>query len=333
MSLPKSKQPKNNKSYAGLVSVVSDPLLCAKFKFVEMLSSKFNKFLRGFQTDYPMVPFLYSALEDLLRWLMGTFVLEETLAKADSGRKRLKINPQDVNIRKSADHVDVGSAAKLLISEYKKKSTYKESTVLNFRKEVSVLLATLTSHFMEKSPIKSAVARFVICFDPNYMANSQDSAIKAFGLLCEKLLTLKRLPSTKYVEEAKEQYQSFIKHVVTAEFDKFDSFDRFKQRVDEFLGAFLAEKTYCNVYDLLKLVCTLSHGQSSIERGFSINKEHLVENLQEESLIALRIINDHMFANNLTPININISKKNDDECQICKTALHGCIGRSYRLLI
>ena len=52
MSLPKSKQPKNNKSYDGLVSVVSDPLLRAKFKFVEMLSWKFNKFLRGFQTDY-----------------------------------------------------------------------------------------------------------------------------------------------------------------------------------------------------------------------------------------------------------------------------------------
>ena len=172
MSLPKSKQSKNNKSYDGLVSVISDTLICVKFKFVEMLSWKFNKFLRGFQTDYPMVPFLYSALEDLLRWLMERFVLEETLAKADSGRKRLKINPQDVNIRKPADYVDVGSAAELLISEYNKKSTYKESTVLNFRKEVSVLLATLTSHFMEKSPIKSAVVRFVICFDPNYMANS-----------------------------------------------------------------------------------------------------------------------------------------------------------------
>ena len=104
MSLPKSK---NNKSYDGLLSVVADPLLRAKFKFVEMLSWKFHKFLRGFQTDYPMVPFLYSALEDLLRWLMEKFVLEETLTKADSGRKRLKINPQDVNNRKPADHVDV----------------------------------------------------------------------------------------------------------------------------------------------------------------------------------------------------------------------------------
>ena len=37
---------------------------------------------------------------------------------------------------------------------------------------------------MEKSPRKSGVAKFVICFDPNYMANMEDSTIKSFGLLC-----------------------------------------------------------------------------------------------------------------------------------------------------
>ena len=58
---------------------------------------------------------------------------------------------------------------------------------------------------------------------------------------------------------------------------------------------------------MVMLVCTLSQGQSSFEREFSINKEHRVEN-QEESLIAVCSINDHMLANNLTPINIKITK-------------------------
>ena len=76
----------------------------------------------------------------------------------------------------------------------------------NFRKEVLVLLVTLTSNFMEKSSIKSAVVRFAIWFDPNYMKNIQDSATKALGLVCENFLTLQRVSFTKYVEEAKEQY-------------------------------------------------------------------------------------------------------------------------------
>ena len=78
-----------------------------------------------------MVPFLYFTLEG--------FILKETLAKADSGRKLLKINPKDVNIQKPADQVDIGSAAKLQIAEYKKKATRKESKVCTFRKEVTVL--------------------------------------------------------------------------------------------------------------------------------------------------------------------------------------------------
>lgn len=61
-------------------------------------------------------------------------------------------------------------------------------------------------------------------------------------------------------------------------------------------------------HDILKIIWTLCHGQSSIERGFSINKKHPVENLQEESLIALRIVNDLMLVNNVTPSNIQISK-------------------------
>ena len=38
----------------------------------------------------------------------------------------------------------------------------------------------------------------------------------------------------------------------------------------------------------------LSHGQASVEKGFSVNKELVVENQQEESLIASRIIKDHI---------------------------------------
>ena len=38
----------------------------------------------------------------------------------------------------------------------------------------------------------------------------------------------------------------------------------------------------------------LSHGQAQTERGFNVNKNLLVENLQETSLKAQRIVYDHM---------------------------------------
>ena len=54
---------------------------------------------------------------------------------------------------------------------------------------------------------------------------------------------------------------------------------------------------------------TLFHNQSSVLRKFNINKEHLVENLHEESLVALLTVNDHIITNNLTPMNIKNTRE------------------------
>ena len=66
MMLSKSIQPKNNKSYDGLITVVTNPLVWATLKFAEITSWKCNKCLRDFQTDNPIVPFLYFTLVGLL---------------------------------------------------------------------------------------------------------------------------------------------------------------------------------------------------------------------------------------------------------------------------
>ena len=51
----KSKQPQG-KRFDCLVLALKDPLIKAKFKLVEYVSMKLNCFLRGFQTDKPMIP-------------------------------------------------------------------------------------------------------------------------------------------------------------------------------------------------------------------------------------------------------------------------------------
>ena len=42
----------------------------------------------------------------------------------------------------------------------------------------------------------------------------------------------------------------------------------------------------------VQVLLVLSHGQATVERGFSINKEVVVENQQLQSLLAQRIIKD-----------------------------------------
>ena len=59
---------------------------------------------------------------------------------------------------------------------------------------------------------------------------------------------------------------------------------------------------------VVKLVLTLSHGQASVEHGFSLNTNTIKTNMSPESLTAKRIIKDHILANKLNPHTIEITK-------------------------
>ena len=100
---------------------MTDPLVSAQLKFAEMLLWKVSKFLTGFQTDNPMVPFLYFTLERLLLWLLEKVILKETLAKADSGKKLFKINSKDFNIQKHVDRRNLQLSFKLQNIKRKKR--------------------------------------------------------------------------------------------------------------------------------------------------------------------------------------------------------------------
>ena len=67
--------------------------------------------------------------------------------------------------------------------------------------------------------------------------------------------------------------------------DVFLTFDKKMDRIDLFYAGIMLESASCkDCWEIFKFVFTLSHGQASIEREFSINQELLVENLQEESM-------------------------------------------------
>ena len=53
----------------------------------------------------------------------------------------------------------------------------------------------------------------------------------------------------------------------------------------------------------------MSHGQASVERGFSENNQVLAQNMKVESIISRRLIKDHMVSNDLQPHTIDISRE------------------------
>ena len=51
------------------------------------------------------------------------------------------------------------------------------------------------------------------------------------------------------------------------------------------------------------------HGQADVGRGFSVNKNLIIENMSDESLTAERFVKDHMKCKEYKPHNMPIPKE------------------------
>ncbi|KAL2084933.1 hypothetical protein ACEWY4_020451 [Coilia grayii] len=71
--------------------------------------------------------------------------------------------------------------------------------------------------------------------------------------------------------------------------EDFISFKQMQKRLDVFLHGVIG-KAYPDLWVFCKKLLLLSHGQASVERGFSVNKEIETENMQEETLVAHRLV-------------------------------------------
>lgn len=68
-----------------------------------------------------------------------------------------------------------------------------------------------------------------------------------------------------------------------------------RRLLDKFYHSLIGgDKQYEDVWNVMKICFIISHGNASVEGGFSINKSLLVENLTQESLIAQRTIYDYL---------------------------------------
>ena len=164
----------------------------AKLKLVEFIAGKLNVYLRGFQTDKPMVPFMHDVLKDILTSILKMFILSDTIKKANSVLKLLQIDVSDVSINKPGSSIDIGVGAKLKVLEYKNSSMFKESTLRQFYKGVCLFLSGATMHMMHKSPIKLLIIRCANSLDTTLLvkAEEEESCKVKFAKLVEMNLKI-----------------------------------------------------------------------------------------------------------------------------------------------
>ena len=95
-------------------------------------------------------------------------------------------------------------------------------------------LASLCSHSIEKSPLRSLFARCLKCLSPNLMLESSRSCELMFEKILEKRVSYKQLPSRE-ADTAKLEFSNFFSITVKENKDSFDKFDEEADRVDTFI--------------------------------------------------------------------------------------------------
>lgn len=284
----------SSKSYRVVKDAVADRLMLSKLAAFMSIAMQLQPYLTAFQSDNPLMPFVCGELSSIVRALMKRIVKPDILDEATSTTRLLAVKYKEPANCLRPQKFDVGYLAGASTKELLRKKEISEGALLRFRNELASFVRAVISKIIEKMPIGYAFARRLACLDPVSIATSTTQASNQFKLVIDHLVKQQHLEG-RSCDELIRQYDEFVDTVVKPNLPAFKEFDFHKQRLDEFLQQHVVKSgSFLKLWEVMRMVLILSHGQASVEKGFSINRQVMVENLKERSFIAQRTIHDHL---------------------------------------
>jgi len=97
------------------------------------------------------------------------------------------------------------------------------------------------------------------------------------------------------IDDILHQYEDYADNMIHDHHELFASFNPSASRLDTLMVTIMSRNDlYSKLWKVVKMLLVLSHGQATVEQGFSINKQVETENLSEESVVAKRTICDYV---------------------------------------
>ena len=226
---------------------------------------------------------------------MLRFIKPDIVREANTVLKLCKIDCSSKN-RLDYKNIDIGFGAKAALQSATKNVS--DLQKMAFRNGCCKFLAAMTEKLLERNPLKHSLVRNISCLCPQKLATLPHQCKESFAKVLEVLLSNKHM-QTKDCDQALSQFKEFCDDVVDKKTGDFISFQETRRdgkdadRLDTFYANLLAkEDRYKQLWAAVKLCLILSHGQATVESGFSVNKEILVENQLAETLVAQRRVYD-----------------------------------------
>ena len=195
-----------------------------------------------------------------------------------------------------------------IISNLQKGDIVSNQQVKVFKEEAQSLLIAVLKKLFERTLLASVVRKCSSIFDPVIMlAGISSTLLKGLKTLLVHLMECDILSPTKCYD-ASNQFSKFLEQDLKRYHLEFEKFDQICDRLDDFYPHVIQIQQYESLSFVLRLILTLSHGQAAVERCFSINSNVLTQNMNTETVIARKVIKDHMLSDKLDAATIEVDK-------------------------
>ena len=166
--LPKSKQP-SSKSYMVVKGGVDDKLITAKLSFFSFVASLVEPFLKKYQCDKPMIPFMYTDLKSLIQSLLELVVKQDVLSQCKTGIQMKQLDLCNKENLLNLKDINLGFAVPNIIAKLRRNDTVTLAEVKEFKVGTQKFIIGVIIKLFERSPLGLIFLRYEIIFDPSVL--------------------------------------------------------------------------------------------------------------------------------------------------------------------
>nr|CAD7460359.1 unnamed protein product [Timema tahoe] len=181
---------------------LKDKLLRPKLAFFLSLAEDLEPFLKEFQSDCPMSPFLHGNLLNILKTCMERVVKDNVLGSTLLQKVDLK---KEENLKGARD-IDIGYATR---SALRKCQGIKDIDVLLFRQDCRTCLKNVVDKLLERSPLKFPLTEALTFLNPYKIGFNQDEAVQQMTSAMDILVTSNLIPAS-VAQNADREYKELV---------------------------------------------------------------------------------------------------------------------------
>lgn len=186
--------------------------------------------------------------------------------------KLIKLDITDKQIHGNYKKIDIGFLTEKALEE----------SVGASKKQVSI---ELLQKLLTKCTASYSLARNLGALNPREMASDADHSISRFKRVVSQLVNVRRIKESD-CDAIIQEYTSLLDNIPAFGSAKFLNFNFSTERLDELFSTYMNTESYQKLFKVVQLLLVLSHGQTSVERGFSVNKELEIENIANQLLVS-----------------------------------------------